>query len=142
MLLRMLPDQVASQWEVVWAAIEIVLPDECKTETVKSNMLVELMKGNMQCWVLKDDEDGESRALATTCFFYDPSGKRSLFIYSLYGYKEITDGIWNDALTSLAKWAKANGCVSVFGHTANESMINAFNRLDGRTDERIVILEV
>jgi hypothetical protein len=142
MLLKMLPDQVADQWETIWPAIEIVIPLHNRTEQSKSNILHNIMSGNMHCWVLKDDEDVDVYAVATTCYFYDPCGSRSLFIYSLYGIRPISLEMWGAAFETLESWARGNGCESILSHTANKRMIQLIKYLGGDADEVIAILNI
>ena len=142
MLLRMLPEQVSSQWETIWASMECVMAEQARTEKGKSNVLSAMLAGEMQCWLLKDDEDDEVLALASTCFFYDPSGRKSLFIYTLLGYKPVSIKLWTEAFETLSKWAGFRGCDSVMAHTQNAKIIRLVNHLGGKAEDTLVYLDV
>lgn len=142
MLLKMLPDQISDQWETIWPAIEIVVPANIAGPRARANILHELMNGNMQCWIMKGNDNDDVYALATTCFFNDPSGTRSLFIYSLYGFRPITLEMWTSAFDTLRQWASSLGCVTIMSHTSSAKMIRLTDYLGGDTSNVIAILNV
>jgi len=143
MLLRMLPDQISSQWDDIWPSIEVLMLEQSRTEKGKSNILQAMLSGEMHCWLLKDDDNDDMLALASTCFFYDPSGRKSLFIYTLWGYdKPITLKLWAEAFETLQDWAAFNGCDSVMAHTSNMKLIRLVTHLGGKAEDTLIYLDV
>lgn len=114
MLLRVLPEQVSREWDVIWPGIQASLPYDIPPAG-QTKALESFMSGAMQCWFLVKEKD--VCALGVTTIFIDPCGRRSLFIYTLLGYKPLQAEDWGDALTSLKKWAKSKGCVEILTHT-------------------------
>lgn len=142
MLLKMLPDQVADQWETIWPAIEIALPTSDSVGSAKTSILKSMMSGEMDCWIMKSESNDDIYALATTCLFHNPSGSRSLFIYSLYGFRQIPFEMWTASFETLIRWASSKGCSEVLAYTSNEKLISLARRLGGNTSNVLVTLPV
>ena len=127
-MLRILPDQVAEQWNVIRPAIEASMPAYIReSETRMSNILTSIMVGNMDCWVIEEG-DRTAQAILLTLFTMDPAGDKSLCVYSMYGYERVTIDIWKEVVECMAKWGRANGCFSVTVYSENPKMVGALER--------------
>ena len=133
MLSKMYPDQVSDQWEAIRPGIESSLPYTISEHNM-NKLLEEFMVGNMQCWVL--NQDGETYAIITTMTNNDFMGRKILIIYSIYGYKQVQLSMWKNALTSLIRWAKAQGCDLITAQADNAvaaRLAKAFNAVTTRS---------
>lgn len=130
MLLKVLPEQVSKDWDTIWPAIQASMPYEIPPEGV-TKALESFMSDAMQCWFLV--KEGDIYAIGTTTIFLDPCGRRSLFIYTILGYKPLQMEDWSDAFESLKKWAKSKGCVEILTHTpmSNTAAIRLVQSMGG-----------
>jgi len=139
----MLPDQIASQWDILKPAIEASLPSNTVgSEVGMNNLLKSLVSGKMHCWILTDVDESEPYALATTSFLVDPIGAVSLFVYSLYGYKPIPMDLWIEGFKGLQKWASSKGCSNVLAFTDNKRVMDIVENIGGNVQQVVVSLEV
>lgn len=143
MLLKMLPEQINTQWEIIRPAIEEAMPHEyVPDERYMTNVLESLLSDKMHCWLIVDGED--VKALCVTNFVVDPGGEQSLFIYALYGYKPVPLSMWTNAFESLGKWAKRYNCAEVIAFTdsGNEGVLRIVGNLGGSADRVVVRIPV
>ncbi len=143
MLLRMLPEQISNQWNILKPAIEASLPSNTvKSDEGLNNILKALLSNKMHCWVLTDKAESEPYALATTSFIVDPIGAVSLFVYSLYGYRPIPMELWIEGFKGLQDWALKNHCANVLAFTDNKRVMSIVEDLGGNVQQVVVNLEV
>jgi len=129
MLVKITPDQVASYWDELRPAIEAALPPiaSAKAERRMNNVLAILLADNMQCWVVR--RDGRILGVGTTIIQEDPSTDcRDLLLYSAYGLPGATKEDWEDAFSTVQRWAIAQGCEKYVGYTQNPEMIRVLER--------------
>jgi len=140
MLLRMLPEQISKQWDLVRAAIEAANPpDVVLPEHKMTNMLSMLLNGDMQCWVLVGDEvRTDVYAIVTTLTYDDPFGEKQLFVYSLYAYKRPSRELWMDLINTLKRWGESLGCSNVTAYVRNKSEIRLIERIGGDVETVLV----
>lgn len=141
MLLRLLPEQVAKQWDQVWPAIEYTLPEPI-SPSAGTNVLQKLMSGALTCWVVVDD--GELKAIMTTAMQVDLSGRKSLLIYSLFGYEKVPIKTWVGAANALRNWARGLGCIDMIAYTDNDNspVMKLVRVLGGNTDRIVVSIPI
>ena len=140
MIVMMTPEEVSKQWGVVRHAIEGSMPsNRSVTEAGMNNILMSILDGRMQCWAM--EKEGKVQAIATTVYFFDPCGDKTLCVYSLYGYEIISDRMWKEALEKLGEFAKRNGCRYVVAYTVDKRVIDIADK-NGATAEIFLTFDV
>ena len=134
MLIQMLPGQISSQWEILWPAIEASAPPTAGIGYKEMNNILEtLLAGEMQAWVSRENND--IVALITTALVVDVGTRiRNLLIYSIYGYKPLTDIFAKDSITTLRKFAAKCGCRRIVAYTDIERVAKIFESVGGKVD--------
>ena len=142
-LIRLLPSQVASNWETLKPFIEMAIPTLFGTRLDKmSNILEQLLLDKMTCWVsMRDDK---LKAIATTVISEDScSGVRNLLLYTVTSVNgDLTDNDWAEGFSVLGEYARNAGCSRLIAYTINDSLIALAQALGGDTTTRVVALEV
>lgn len=143
MLIKLLPDQISTQWKVIRYAIEEALPPiSFGAEDRSDRILMKLLKGDMHCWVSMDRDQQQMNAILTTMFTGDPVlGVRNLLLYSLYGMgfgkKDFSSG-----MLTLYRFAEANNCNRIVGYTDNPEIIKMVERIKGEARYRFVSVPI
>jgi hypothetical protein len=124
------------------SAFRIALPPNVKVDEEKlTNVLEAIINGEMQVWGCGKDEELFS-VLATAIAVDQFSGERNLLIYIMYGYKLMTQDLWQDGLATLRDFAKAKGCTYIIGYTCVPRILEVVKELGGDTSNVLVRLEV
>jgi len=138
----MLPGDVAKQWDVIRPALEITMSgDDTRSDMCMNNILQSLIGGTMHCWLLKDRDDSV-KIISTTTFFYDPAGKKYLFIYSIFGYSIVSLEQWKELFESWSRWAARNSCSGMMAYTDNSRLIRLVKHFGGSTNLSVVNLDI
>lgn len=144
MLVRMLPEQISEYWEIVKFAIENSLPPIANETIDKMNRILEnLMNESMQCWVSyseAEDKNVLDAVIVTTITNDYSSNIKSLLIYSLYGFSNISDKVWSEGYTTLSKWAKSIGCNRITAFTDVERIKEIVKSLGGEAKYTFISL--
>lgn len=137
MLVRLLPDQVAKFWDIIKYAVEESLPPTVsKNIDNMQNVLIGCLDGSIEVWAsyLKKDDNIKLNAVMLTQFLYDKSTKtKSLLIYCIYGYNNITRDFYIEGLDILKKYAKARGCTQIVAYSDVPLIINLAKQLGAET---------
>lgn len=144
MLIRLYPEQVSEQWDVIKPAIEASLPvNAIRTEEGMNNILDHILANRMQCWLIAEKQrDEDVYALLLTYTLLDPIGASSVFIYALYGYRPVPMEMWISSFKQLQGWARKNNCVNIIAFTDNQKVVNLVRNLGGNANQVLVSLEV
>jgi len=138
MINAMLPEQVARFWDVIKYGIEQSLPPISGEHPDKMNrVLSSLMSGRLICWAAYyiDGEQRVFEGIMVTTITYDMvSDTKSLLIYCLFGYGQVTDQTWLDGLRALTKYGKSKGCTTVSAYTDLDHMVKMTKALGGSSD--------
>jgi protoheme ferro-lyase len=135
MIVKLLPDQVATYWEYIKYGTSQALPPIAEdSEDMMNNILTGLLNGRLKCWLsIKKTEDGKRfcDGLVVTAIISDPYMQtKSLLIYALYSSNNsISD--WKDAFKSLVKYAIACDCKYINAYTQNEKLLSMIEKLGG-----------
>ena len=148
MLIRLTPEQIASNWQFLKTCIVQDAPLQRLNPHQDNNMLTALLMDDMQCWVEAGmrEEHGETKTdiqvVVITQIVEDSlSDVKSLLIYSLYGLNgPFAFNAWKQGILILVRFARSCGCTRLMAYTGNESIITFVNRLGADTSQRIVIL--
>jgi len=128
MLVKLLPDQIAKNWETISYAIEQALPPVAgESDEKMNNVLMALLDGRMDCWVsYKNGDDGMTMdaVVSTTMLDDGITGARNFLLYSIFTFDWADDNTWKEGFEALAKYAKSKGCSKIVGYTSFDSMID------------------
>ena len=138
MITILLPDQVATYWDILGYAIEQSLPPIASSNEERMNrVLTSLISGESLCWV--SFNNGRIEAVCVTQIFQDIISRcNSLLIYSLYGFVDDLDSIWAEGISVLAKYAKAKNCEHIIAYTDNERIIEMTDMFGGNSRRSFV----
>ena len=139
MLLKLMPDQVSRYWDLFKEAIlETVPPIPNESPETLNNMLAALLAEGAQAWVSfrKEDNVNKVHGFIVTSIVYDPiTNTRSLYIQSIYVPENNSiEQDWIEGMMALRKFAIANNCNRVLGHTKNKRLIEFAAKFGGNTD--------
>lgn len=146
MLTKLIPEQIASYWDIIKEAVEKSLPPKVVEDQDNMNRILEsLLLGNAQCWV-SHRYNGNSKVLEvilTTQIIYDSmTNTKSLLIYSIYGYGKSPNSSWIDGLKTLVKYAYANNCVQIIAYSNVEKIKKLVSRLGGDASYSFLTLPI
>ena len=130
MLIKLLANQIAENWETLQPAILGSLNPAVSMDQVKLEALYEnLIADKVQCWSIvrrASKAQIEIMAFMTTTIIEDPgTGGLSLLIYSLFGIRPLHEDIdlWLDSCVGLRKYAAAHDCEKIVGYTNSSSVL-------------------
>lgn len=142
MLIKLLPEQVIKEWEVIKHAIKQANHERMfdTSEAVKDH-LRQIILGEMQVWALVSDD--EFAGVAVTRFSRDRGmGNKRLEIYSLYAFKSVSLRAWATAFVVLKRFAQANSCSHIMALSDNEDVLSLADRMGGDTAQRMIVFNV
>lgn len=144
MLIRLTIEQVATYWPDIHKAVQLSLPPIMKGEGARMNKILEsLLIENAQCWVSVDRESKQMDGLVTTAVIEDTlSGAKSLMIYTAYGYSPTLAVSWKEALHTISKFAKSQGCNRLLGFSNEKAILKRAKALGWNLDYTLLTLEV
>ena len=142
MLTRLLPDQVSNLWSIIKYAVEESLPPIAGESPNKmNNILTALLCSKAQCWMsyTKSGEGNKFEGLVITEITHDDiSDTKSLLIYCLYGFEEISKSSWTGGMKALVKFAASRGCSNITAYSEVPSIISLVERLGGEAKYRFI----
>lgn len=150
MLVKLTPDQIASNWEFLKQNIFINSPLEVGIE-VKSrlnNILQLLLVDELQCWAAVRKVELESKCdilgfALTQVLENNITGSKNLLLYSAVGFNDsFTINMWRSFLLTLVRYAKGQGCNTVFAYTNNQGLIDLAQKLHGDVSQRMVVFSL
>lgn len=143
MLVKLLPDQVLREWEVIKHAIMNSTYEQIfSTDDKVRDHLREILLGTMHVWAVLDAQE-QLVAVGTTRFSHDLTmGVRRLEIYSLYGFKEFTLEQWAECFVSLQRFAKAQNCSYIIALSDQERIIQMAQKVGGDSSQRLLVFNV
>jgi len=145
MLVRLLPEQISSLWDIVKYAVEQSLPPVAYESPDKMNrVLSSLLAGKTQCWAsyTRNPEVKFEGLVLTKMIYDDVSNTKNLLIYCLYGYEDVDDKSWFSGLNTLSKYAKSKGCAQVMAYTDRPGVVKLVKRLGGDTSFTFISFDV
>ena len=147
MLVKLLPEQIASNWDFLKTCVPANLPLEHGSKiNLLNNILNLLLIGEMQCWVdvLAHEDKTEIRAVVITQLLGDNvSAQKNMLIYSLYGLNNAYDiTSWKRGMLTLLQFARGQGCGQVLAYSDNESILTFVKRLGANTSQRLIVMSL
>ena len=143
MLVRLLPDQVASNWDLIKHAVTESLPPTIIYSPEKLNNLFEsLLIGRMVCWASVVGDGDEMEGLLITTVQEDKiSETRSLLIFCIYSFTNAsTDMTWQKGLVKIMRFAITQRCDQIIGYTTNDSIVKFVERVGGDASQRFITI--
>jgi len=147
MLTRLTSNQVANHWDEIKTHLENTLAPFVKVTPVTLNNIFEsFLSDRAQVWtVWKWNGDGkpEVHAMATTYIQVDPiSGTKNLLIYSLSGYKFVTEELWMEGIEGIKRFAQEKKCAKILAYSSVPRILQVANSLGGNTGMTYIEWEV
>lgn len=145
MLIRLMPEQISEQWDIIKPTIEESLRSACEDADM-NEILTSLLNASSQCWVSsrKGTNGGNIiEGIIITMITKDLFGEgRNLLIYSLFGYSMDTKEAWRGGAKALATFAKATQCSRITAYTDVPSLIKLVEDLGGTAKQRFISIPV
>jgi len=146
MLIKLLPENVTRNWDIIKPAIERGLVPIAEEGLDKMNKILEsLLAGVIECWVqTKETEEGTKiHSIATTQVLHDyVSDTKSLLIYSIYNFRPMQDDDWVENYYTLKKYAVGRGCRKIIAYSKEPAIIQLIQRLGGESELTFLTLPV
>ena len=138
MLVKLTADQIANMWDILKFGIENSLPPISGEGPDKINKIFEaLLSGGYDCWVRlsarrrrKANLNLESMVV-TTITTDHASDTNNFLIYTMYGFRPISDEEWLEGYMTLAKYAKAKGCNRMIAYSNEPRVLDIVDKIGG-----------
>jgi hypothetical protein len=146
-MLKLLPHDVASRWEMISPAIEVSLPPTTEPSIERmSKVLESILSGKLDVFVFFKSVNGVADIYAVvTTTFVDQLDRDStdMLIYSIYGdRKGFSMSDWVKGLEYLKDYAKSKGAVHITGYTNENGLINFVKGVGGGTTYQLVVINI
>lgn len=145
MLTKLLPEQISKFWPVIKYAVEESLPPTVGEHPDKMNrILSSTLSATTEVWAMyeKGSEVKLEAIVLTRLILDDASGTRSLLIYCLYGYNEISEDEWKDGLMALVKYAKSNKCSRIVAYSSIPHLISMADKFGADTEYTFISFDL
>lgn len=142
MLIKLLPEQIIKEWNVIKYAIEASTYERVfDTSEAVRNHLREALLGVMHIWAIVQEE--QFVGIGVTRFSTDGTlGVKRLEIYSLYSYENVSMVTWATCFVALKRFAKANGCKHIIALTDQARVLEMAEKMGGDTSQRFLVFDV
>lgn len=141
-IIKMLPEQITKHWDTIRFTLERSIPPVTYQSPETMNRILEsALIGSIQVWAIFDSEEIVG-ILTTTLTIDGPSQVKNLIVYSLFGFKKISDKVWESCYEGLRKYASDNACHRMGAYTSSSSVMDLVKRLGGDTSYHFVTVEV
>ena len=142
MLVRLLPDQVAENWEMLKHGIEEAMPPIIIGTPDKMNNLFEsLLIGKMVCWASMVSDEEMEGFLITTIQEDGISGTRSFLVFCIYSFSNSSSDLtWQEGLRKLADVARTQRCDQIIGYTTDDGIAKFVERIGGDASQRFITI--
>lgn len=130
-LIKLLPEQIAENWDKLRPAIRESLPPQVavSNEALKQ-ILQNLLAKRGHVWVYR--HGNTLPAMVVTTIHTDPlSGARSLLIYSIYAFGELRRDMIEDGMETLGTFAEDKGLDEIIAFSANDALSKFFEEEQG-----------
>lgn len=147
MLIQLMPEQIANNWDFLKTAVVSNTPMETTAQEIRlNNILAGLLVGDLHLWVATNGVTGNvaiSGVVVTQILSNPIAGNRNLLIYSVYGFNSVmTKKEWTQNLLTLVKFARKQKCQQVIAYTNNEQLIEMCRSLNGDVSQRLIVFNL
>jgi len=143
-IIRLTINQVSKAWDrdrIRYGIFEAFAPETVPDSDMLQSILCQLLKEEMQCWRIYDDEGKVYGHIITT--ITTDLNKKNLLIYSEHAFYRFPNReAYVDVNDKLEQFAKANGCQRVIGYSSNPVAISLAEKLGYSSDHRVLMKEV
>lgn len=139
MLIKLLPEQVSKNWDIVAPVIAAGLhPTTAASRIGMSHILRSILMERLICWVY--ETDGQFRACVTTYSRNDDiTLERSMLIYSIASIRPLNRDMFRNMWGTLVEHAKADKCVKVVGFVADQRLVKFYqHEFNAKADFNLV----
>lgn len=135
-------NRVAKLWDSIrYGIIETIFSRVTPDGQVMQSILCQLLKEEMQCWCIYNDENKIYGHVLT--FIGTEMGKKSLIIYSEHLFSRMPNiEAYREVIDKIESFAKSNGCHRVMGYSNDPNAISIAEKLGYSSDQRVLIKEV
>jgi len=139
-LIEVLPEQISAAWDRIRPKIREALPGFVSVnEEALSNILFALTTERGKFWLYVDEENNVPVGFVITTIQHDRlTNARSMLIYTIYAFMEISDEQWRDGLETLQRDAKARGLDGIVAYSDNEALIRYLEQRGAKADFRLI----
>jgi hypothetical protein len=149
MMIKLLPDQIAANWEFLkTCVVEHAAVELAARENRANSLLNALLMGEAQCWIDYAQPDGDKRVtirfvVITTVTRNPILNVKNLVMYSLVGFGEMaTKREWLQNLRTLVQFGRKLGCDQLLVYAENEQLINIGKSIGANTDTRLLSFNI
>jgi len=127
MILKLMPEAVARQWDFLKPQIKKSLPKNEQSESTLNGVLEGIMKNQIQCWLSYDNQNNnEVNAVMLFTVIEDPfAGERNLLLYAITRVDSIDDvttlRMWQEGFQAVMKLMKKGGYSKLVGFIDEEN---------------------
>lgn len=145
MLIKVMPEQISTNWNLFKHAIIEALPptSDIRHDDALVNVLQSLVSDKLQMWLIVREKENGVIAVLTTQIVHDEITRSNvLVLYTLYGTQKMEMVDFIDSLSTLRNFAKVNKCHKVIAYTNIPKIIELVKVLGGTVDWTLVSFEV
>jgi len=141
MLVKLLSDQVARNWEEIKVAIKRSAPVvEGESPEKYNNILERMLIGKMDCWLSYNEEKVMDTLITTYVIEDEIGGTRSLMIYSVTGIGPVSLKSWIEGIKTLKDYGKSLGCNRLMAYSCNEFILKIAEKNGGDSSWHLVTI--
>lgn len=142
MFTELLPEQISKFWDIIAFAVDQSLPPTVGDHPDKMNrILSSCMSGKTQVWASYENHQLKA-ILLTRILFDDASDTKTLLIYSLYGYSQMSAETWLEGVNALKAYAASKGICRVTAYSDVPRVLEMAKRLGASTKYTLISFEV
>lgn len=114
MILKLMPEVVSKQWDVLSGHIAKSLPEDERSPATLLNILEGILKGQIHCWISYDSlNNNDINAVILLTTIIDPfKGETNVLVYTITRIRkmdsETTLRMYQEGMEALTKFMKAN----------------------------------
>lgn len=144
MLIRLLPKQIADNWDMIKYVVVMVekIPEKDR-QLYLNRLLHSLMCNKAQVFFRLSDDRREVKAVEVTRITIDEvTGEKSLFLQSLFSFAIVDETEWQENIDFICDFAKREGCKKVTGYSTNARVDEIMKKIGFKERFKCYIMEV
>lgn len=146
MINKLTPEQVTNLWEDIKEHLIASLPPSVSRNAKALNRILEAhIKDTVQTWTIYEQVEDRKvlYGLITTAFSNDfASDTKSLIIYGLTGYRNITEELYLNGFETMKQFAKEQGCKFIIAYSKVPRVVQVSKVLGANVDTTFIQWEV
>lgn len=143
LIVKLMPEQISQLWDSIrYGIIKSIAPLTDPTPDNMQDILCQLLKQDMQCWCVYDDEKNIYGYIVTSISVDINTNFRTLIIYSVFLYKKASVEMWGEGFEAIEKYAKANKCTRIAAYTSNEKILSIAGKAGYMKDYTYLVKDI